>query len=274
MPELPEVESARKVISEHALQREISDADDSDTYECRPHDPGEIKDALVGLHIVAANRIGKQIFLATAEPDGTPGTTLGIHLGMSGRMLVSGPGGSEAVEGGDYVGSDGSTHRAVKEEWYRFSLSFADGGRMRLLDKRRLGRVVLDPDLEALGPDAEHIDREEFRAMLAASSTAVKSRLMDQSAIAGVGNLLADEILWQAEIDPRRPADELSEDEADEVRRAMRRAIRSAHAKGGVHHGAIVPFREEGASCPRCGTEMTRSTIGSRTTWWCPQDQA
>ena len=274
MPELPEVESARLVIAAHALQREITGVDDSDTYECRPHDPGEIEDALVGLHVVAANRIGKQIFLATADPDGTPGATLGIHLGMSGRILVSGDGGSGEVSGGDYIGSDGRSHRATKEEWYRFSMSFADGGRLRLLDKRRLGRVVLDPDLDALGPDAEQIDRETFRQMLAASSTAVKSRLMNQSAIAGIGNLLADEILWQAEIDPRRAADALTQDEADEVRRVMRRAIRKAHDAGGVHHGEIIPFREEGATCPRCGAEMRRATVGSRTTWWCPEDQA
>ena len=275
MPELPEVESARQVIEEHALQREICDVDDTDTYECRPHDPGQIKDALIGLHFVAANRIGKQMFVATAEPDGTPGATLGIHLGMSGRMLVGGPGGSDEVSGGDYIGSDGDAHQAVeKEEWYRFSVSFADGGRLRLLDKRRLGRVVLDPDLEALGPDAETVDREQFRSILGASSTAVKTRLMDQGALSGVGNLLADEILWQCAIDPRRRAEDLTSDEADEVRRAMRKAIRDAHAAGGVHHGEIIPHREDGAACPRCGAEMASGKIGSRTSWWCSAEQS
>ncbi|QWC85960.1 hypothetical protein KLP28_04300 [Nocardioidaceae bacterium] len=274
MPELPEVEAARSVVEQHALQREISDVDDHDTYECRPHDPGEIKDALVGLHVVAANRVGKQIFLATAEPDGTPGATLGIHLGMSGRILVSGPDGSDGVEGGDYLGSDGQAHRARKEEWYRFSLDFVDGGRLRLFDKRRLGRVVLDPDLEALGPDAERVGRDDFRALLAASSTAVKTRLMDQGALAGIGNLLADEILWQCALDPHRPAEDLTEDEADAVRRAMRKAIRDAHAAGGVHHGEIIPHRQAGAACPRCGAEMVKGTVGSRTTWWCSAEQA
>jgi formamidopyrimidine-DNA glycosylase len=96
---------------------------------------------------------------------------------------------------------------------------------------------------------------------------------MDQSVIAGVGNLLADEALWKAGIDPRRPAGELSLDELDLLRNAIRAATRSALRKGGVHTGALIPHRRREGSCPRCGTPLSRATIGGRTTWWCGAEQ-
>ena len=91
--------------------------------------------------------------------------------------------------------------------------------------------------------------------------------------IAGVGNLLADETLWQAGIDPRRTASELSEDELTGLRRALRKATREAIRHGGVHTGTVIGFRAAGRHCPRCGSEMQRATVGGRTTWFCPQEQ-
>ena len=81
---------------------------------------------------------------------------------------------------------------------------FADGGRLALFDKRRLGRVRLNPDTDALGPDAEEVTQAQFRQLIMKGTIAVKARLPDQSKIAGVGNLLADEALWQARIPARR----------------------------------------------------------------------
>jgi formamidopyrimidine-DNA glycosylase len=91
--------------------------------------------------------------------------------------------------------------------------------------------------------------------------------------IAGIGNLLADEILWQARIDPRRPASSLSEEELDGLRRAMRAAIRRALRKGGAHTGSINAHREPDGHCPRCGAPLSRGRIGGRTTYWCPEEQ-
>ena len=96
---------------------------------------------------------------------------------------------------------------------------------------------------------------------------------MDQRVIAGVGNLLADETLWQARIDPRRPAADLSEGELDELRRAMRAAVRQALQHGGAHTGTLIPNRTGEGHCPRCGTPLSRTRIGGRTTYWCPRDQ-
>ena len=103
MPELPEVESARPVIERAALGRRIVDVDDSDTYVCRPHQPGEIRDALVGRRLTAAHRRGKSMWCDTSGVgrSRTAGPTLGIHLGMSGKIVVA-DGRRHEIDGGDY----------------------------------------------------------------------------------------------------------------------------------------------------------------------------
>ncbi|WP_244930262.1 DNA-formamidopyrimidine glycosylase family protein [Nocardioides sp. W7] len=268
MPELPEVETARAAIERSALGRIVADVDDSDSFVCRPHAPGEIRSALVGHRLVAARRRGKSMW---CETDGGP--LLGLHLGMAGRIVVTPPAGTDAEPdaGGDYWG-DGPT-RPGATAWYRFTLHFEDGGALRLHDKRRLGRVRLDPDLDALGPDAEEIDRAEFRRRVGRGRAPLKARLLDQSALAGVGNLLADETLWRSALDPRRTVDTLTTEDLDLLRRELRAAIRSAVRYGGVHTGEIIEHRRPGGRCPRCGAEMVRGTVGGRTTWWCATEQ-
>jgi formamidopyrimidine-DNA glycosylase len=272
VPELPEVESARAVIERSALGREIADVDDADTYECRPHAPGEIRAALVGRSLTAARRRGKAMWCETSDLDGEPGPRLGLHLGMSGRIFVGRAAGGVDV-GGDYEGSIGRDSATHKPEWDRFTITFADGGALRLFDKRRLGRVRLDPDIDALGPDAAEMGRDDFRARVGRGTAPLKARLLDQATIAGVGNLLADEVLWQSRLSPRRPAGELDEAELDGLRRELRKAVRSAVELGGVHTGEIIAFRGAGRHCPRCGAAMQRATVGGRTTWWCPLEQ-
>ena len=278
MPELPEVEFARATIERSALRRRIADVDDTDTYECRPHAPGEIREALVGRRLTGAFRRGKTMWVETSGVGRrrTPGPVLGLHIGMSGRIVVTDRRGA-TTEGGDRLG--GRYASAAEQEdrtpsWDRFTLTFEDGGSLRLFDKRRLGRVRLDPDLDALGPDAERVGVAEFRERVGRGTTAVKARLLDQSVLAGVGNLLADEALWQARLDPRRRVDELSEAELSRLHRAVRTATRAALRKGGVHTGTVVAHRAAGEHCPRCGAPMRRGTVGGRTTWWCPEEQA
>src|SRR6185437_5324304 len=98
MPELPEVESARAVIERNGLRRRIVDVDDTDTYVCRPHVPGEVRHALLGGELVDAMRQGKSMWCRTGDSPGEP--TLGIHLGMSGKIVIADADGTE-VDGGD-----------------------------------------------------------------------------------------------------------------------------------------------------------------------------
>jgi formamidopyrimidine-DNA glycosylase len=272
MPELPEVESARQVIERLALHRTIVDVNDSDTYVSRPHLPGEIRTALLGRQLTVVHRRGKSMWCETSGVGRSqrPGPTLGIHLGMSGKIVFA-DGHGEEVDGGDYW----RRGRAPGDfRFTRFSLSFADGAALLLVDPRRLGRARLDPPVETLGPDARDITAPQFRAMIGRGTAPVKARLLDQESIAGVGNLLADQTLWLARVNPARPVDELSRREVDNLYRALHRAVDAAIGAGGVHALSILPARVRGGVCPRDGAPMLRGTVGGRTTWWCSREQA
>ena len=143
MPELPEAERARQAM-EHAVGREIVAVDDRDTYVCRPHPPGEIAAALTGHALASTHRRGKFLWAETED-----GPVLGLHLGMAGRIVVDEP--------------------PAPRNWDRFVLEFADGGRMALRDKRRLGRAVLEPDFSHVGPDAAEVARDTFRTRVGAA---------------------------------------------------------------------------------------------------------
>jgi formamidopyrimidine-DNA glycosylase len=248
VPELPDVELARRFIEDRALGRRIASVDDSDVWVCRPHAPGEIASALTGASLTAAHRHGKTMWIETDS-----GPVLGLHLGMTGGIRVD--------------------EEPNPKGWDRFSLGFEDGGRLALRDMRRLGRAVLDPDLSRLGPDAGEVGRDEFRQRVGAGRSPIKARLMDQSVIAGIGNLMADEILWRAGIAPRTPAEELSQDQLDELRRAMRGVVRLTVRRGHAGAGDLNPRRVRGGTCPRCGSALERATVGGRTTYWCPRHQ-
>lgn len=248
MPELPEAERARQML-ESALHRRIAAVDDRDAYVSRPHQPGEIAAALVGHELVAAHRRGKFMWLETDD-----GPTLGLHLGMAGRIVT----GEEAAQ---------------PSRFDRFAIEFTDGSRLALRDKRRLGRAVLDPDFHHVGPDAGDVGRDAFRERIGRGHTAIKARLLNQHAISGVGNLLADEALWRARLDPRRDTGSLTDEDLDRLRRELRAAIRAAIRGGGTHIGRFVPVRRDGGPCPRDGHALQRATVGGRTTYWCPACQ-
>jgi formamidopyrimidine-DNA glycosylase len=246
MPELPEAERARQTL-ESALGRRIAAVDDADSYVCRPHAPGEIADALVGHTLATAHRRGKFMWLETED-----GPALGLHLGMAGRIVID---------------------PADSSRWDRFALDFDDGGRLVLRDKRRLGRAVLNPDFSHVGPDAAEVGREAFRRLIGTGRAPIKARLLDQHAISGIGNLLADQILWQARIAPTRLTASLSVEDLDRLRREVRSAVRSAIRLGGAHTGRFISAREREGVCPRDGHRLERARIGGRTTYWCPACQ-
>jgi formamidopyrimidine-DNA glycosylase len=272
MPELPEVETARSLIAEQALHRRIVDVDDSDRYVTRPHSPGELRSTLKGRSFTAAHRRGKTIWLETSGTGGAAdpgGPELGIHLGMSGRIVITGPDG-RVDEGGDAY----PYARPGRDRWRRFTLTFADGGSLVLLDPRRLGRVRLNPDIDSLGPDAAQITPAEFRERMTKGTIAIKARLLDQSKMAGIGNLLADEILWQAKVSPFARVNSLSAAQVDRLYRAVKSVLESASAKGGAHTGEIIAARHPGGTCPRDGAPMAHAAIGGRSTWYCSREQA
>ena len=217
-----------------------------------------LRHALVGNHFIAARRTGKQILLDTADPD----TRLGVHLGMSGRVVVDGE------EAGDPL-VYASNRRVAK--WHRFGVHFADGGSFMLRDPRRLGAIELDPDESRLGPDALTLTVRQLDHALGTRRAPIKVVLMDQARIAGLGNLLVDEVLWRAGIDPLRPANEVGPDERRELHRAVRATLRVLGRRGGSHTGDLP--RDIALLCPRDGSPLQRRTVGGRTTYSCPLHQ-
>lgn len=257
MPEILEVEAARQVLDQHALGREIAAVHAPDSWFLkRGTTAATLRGALVGDRFVAADRRGKLLLLRTEGP------TLGVHLGMSGRVLV------DDAEAGDPLVY--ASNRRV-EAWHRFGVRFADGGAFFVRDPRRLGAVELDPDEERLGPDAASLRLAQLDAALGSRTAPVKAVLMDQARVAGLGNLLVDEALWRAGLDPARAPATLDGAERRRLHHAIRDTLRVLGRRGGSHTGDLP--READVPCPRDGTPIVRRTVAGRTTYSCPRHQ-
>jgi formamidopyrimidine-DNA glycosylase len=139
-------------------------------------------------------------------------------------------------------------------------------------DPRRLGSVEVDPELDRLGPDALEVSAAQLRDALRSLSP-LKTTLMNQRRIAGLGNLLVDDLLWRAGLSPHRPASEVTTEETRRLRRTIGVTVAELSARGGSHTGDLQPFRRQGGRCPRCGASLRRDRIGGRMTVWCPGEQ-
>jgi formamidopyrimidine-DNA glycosylase len=256
VPELLEVESYR-ALAESALGRPITRVRTPDHWILKGATTPRLLRALVGRQFVSARRRGKLLLLDTDGP------TLGMRFGMTGVLEVDG---AEGIDQLEYA----SPRREPR--WVRFEVDFSDGGRLALRDARRLGGIELEPDERRLGPDAERITLAELRRALD-SVAPLKARLMDQQRIAGLGNLLTDEVLWQAGIDPARVARSLSSDEQRRLHRHLRRTLSRLATRGGSHMGDLQEARQPGAHCPKDGAILERRTVGGRTTYSCPEHQ-
>jgi formamidopyrimidine-DNA glycosylase len=273
VPEILEVEAARQVLESRALGRTIAAVEAPDAwYLKRGLTPTVVRGALPGRRLATARRRGKLLLLdTTAKQSGraragnaAPGPTLGLHLGMTGRILVDGdPAGDDLL----YASNREAT------TWHRFTVRFADGGALTLRDPRRLGAVELDPDEDRLGVDAFAVTAARLRSILERRRGPIKAVLLDQRGVAGLGNLLVDEVLWRASLDPARPADSLTPDEVTRLARAIRTALRVLGRRGGSHTGDLMPERYPGGLCPRDGAPLARGTVGGRTSYWCPRHQ-
>lgn len=260
MPELPEVEAYRALAERTALHRTIHGLHTPDAWYLKGGaGPRQFVAALRDRQFVAARRIGKVLFL---DVDGGP--TLGVRFGMTGRLIVDGTAG---VEGLMYA-----SNRA-EGRWDRFAVDFTDGGRLTVRDPRRLGGVQLHPNELRLGPDALTLTPAQLALALRGVQAPLKARLLDQTRVAGIGNLLADEALWRAGLDPSRPAGSLSAAELRRLHRHLRGTVAELMGRGGSHTGDLGPERRPGGRCPKDGTPLVRRTVGGRTTWSCPEHQ-
>jgi formamidopyrimidine-DNA glycosylase len=229
----------------------------------RSADP-DVMSMLPGSVISRIDRLGKIVLIATDGP------TVGLHFGMTGRVEVYGVAPIERLEyasGRDLA------------EWDRLRV-WADDActsgppALRLNDPRRLGKVSIDPDLTHLGVDVFAIDRSSMQQATASRRSPIKSLLLNQSAIAGLGNLCADEVLWWSGIAPQRPSDSLTQSERSALVTAIRRRMPIMLRRGGSTTGSLSPeVRSAAGPCPRDGATLERTKIGGRTAVWCPDHQ-
>jgi formamidopyrimidine-DNA glycosylase len=264
VPEILEVERYR-VLAEKALHRPVAKVWMTDARFGRGGTtPQRLRAALKGHQFTAARRRGKLMLLDTDD-----GPTLGVRFGMTGGLVVDGQQALDRLRYGPGV---------FEQKWVRARVDFADGGLLEVHDPRRFGSLELAPDESRLGPDALTATLADVRAALAVpanragAAAPLKARLMDQERLAGIGNLLADEIFWRAGFDPGRRTP-LDDDELRTLHKALRSTLRQLDRRGGSHMGELMEQREPGGHCPRDGTELLVAQVGGRTTYWCPQHQ-
>lgn len=259
MPELIEAELYRTALEGVIGRRIDSVALDTPSYlRFGPSDGQAAASKLVGDTIVAVRRHGKAVLL-----DLRSGHTLVARFGMTGRVIVDGAAPIETLAYGPRT-DDGRWDRAV--------IGFDDGGALRFNDARKLGWLELDADLSHLGVDAASISAQDLGTALR-TTAALKAALLDQSRIAGLGNLLCDDALYRAGLAPTRRGDELTGSEVEALAEAIRLSIAELTARGGSHLGDLQPQRRRDGRCPLDGAPLNRSTVGGRTTYWCSQHQ-
>lgn len=225
--------------------------------------PRELPELVAGERIETVDRVGKVVVVGTSGPQ------VGLHFGMTGRLEIDGA--APIVRLSYASGRD-------RPEWDRLRLVTRPGGAsvpaVRFNDPRRLGRISVDPDLSALGPDALSLRAGDLARVLAGRRTSLKAALLDQTTVAGLGNLCVDEVLWWAGLDPRRAAGSVTDAEVRTLAGVTRRRLGVMLRRGGSTSGVLSPdVRAILPPCPRDGVALRRERVGGRTTLWCPAHQ-
>ncbi len=254
MPELPDVEGFRRRLDRHGRGRRIRDIDVLDTGVIRNCDVRRLRRALRGRHLRGPERRGKWLLAPTDGP------TLLLHFGMTGSLEW-----------------DGEPHRHDRVVFH------LDGGELRYRDQRKLqGLWLADDDEDAAdiigrqGPDALGLPKNRLRERVAGRRTKLKAALMDQTVVAGLGNIVTDEVLWRARLHPDRRPGALTPPEWDRLHRALGTVLRASVKEGHVppRPSWLTGVRDERhPACPRCRTPLRRTRSGGRTTLWCPACQ-
>ena len=284
MPELPEVEAARRATRRIAARRRITDvwcADDPIVFERVP--AARFRKALRGRTVLDVHRHGKHLWL---ELDRRPWPCL--HFGMAGGVHTRIERSSSGVRAVKLMSSRRRSDDGWPPRFAKLRLTLDNGAELVVADARRLGRIRLrddpakEPPIALLGFDAllSVPPPAPFVEMLRARGAPIKAVLLDQAFAAGVGNWIADEVLYQARIDPRRRASTLSPEEARRVRRALIMIITTAVQAGAnsdrFPRAWLFHYRWEkgrGTSKDARGKTIRHETIGGRTTAWVPAIQ-
>lgn len=257
MPELPDVDGYRRVLAGNAVGRRIEAVRVHDPAMLRQGTPQGLGRALKGRRFAEPWRHGKWLIAPAGDAE------LLMHFGMTG-LLEWCPAGAER-------------HRHDR------LVVVCEGGELRYRNMRRFGSLGVARDEEErraltgpLGPDAQGLEEDEFIELIGGRRGAVKAALMDQQLIAGLGNLMVDEILWRARVNPRAQVPRLSLARRRRIHAAMAEVVRDSVPTGRVPpaEGWLTGVRDaRDPHCPRCGKRLRRDTVAGRTTRWCPYCQ-
>jgi formamidopyrimidine-DNA glycosylase len=283
MPELPEVETVRRGLHALIIGKKIA-RETHDTPKGFPNAPADVTSFMIGATITDVRRRAK-VLLVDLSTD----YTLVIHLKMTGQLVFRG----EQVFGAGHPNE--SLIGELPDRSTRVTIAFTDGSHLYFNDQRKFGWMRLMPTLEVpninfmrkVGPEPLEADftAEQFAERFTRrSKTSIKAALLDQTVVAGVGNIYADESLWGAKIHPKRLVGTITQDEFallyTELRAVMNLAIEkggstdknyvNAEGKRGSYMDFARVFRREGQTCPRCGTEIIKFKAAGRGTHICP----
>jgi formamidopyrimidine-DNA glycosylase len=278
VPELPEVEVVRRGLERFVVGRRISDVEVLHPRAVRRHAPGAVDfvAALTGARPVAAHRRGKYLWLPMDDGE----TALLAHLGMSGQMLVE-------------------PSSVPDEDHLRVRVRFEDGDpQLRFVDQRTFGGLAMSRTTEggvpaeithiALDPLDPTFDDRAFARALRRRRTGIKRALLDQMLISGVGNIYADEALWQARLHYARPTETMSGPEIVRVLDGVRSVMAAALQEGGTSFDSLYVdvngtsgyfgrslqvYGRAGKPCRRCGTPIRRDVFMNRSSYSCPRCQ-
>jgi formamidopyrimidine-DNA glycosylase len=285
VPELPEVETIRRQLEPDLSGRAFEAVEVLDPYFTKPETPGAFEAAAAGRTVTDVGRRGKYLVLGLDSGD-----SLVIHLRMTGSITLLAPDGT-SNPGDARIYSEGDAERHLKA---RFTLD--DGGELLFADPRRFGRgFVAGPEdlaiyfdsrlgVEPLSPE---FTVESMAAMSAGRTGPLKSFLLNQKGVAGVGNIYADEALFRAGLHPLSPGGSMKPEHhralRDGVVAALQRGLdlggasiddyRDVHGDSGSMQNEFLVHRREGRPCPDCGEAIVRIVVGGRSTYFCPACQ-
>ena len=271
MPELPEVETIRRQLEPEITGARIADVAVFDERWTRPVSPREVEDLLRGRTIDAVERRGKYLLLRLEG-----GRTLAMHLRMTGNLLL--------------------VDETTDPPYLRAQLQLEGGRRLLFTDARRFGHAVVLDDAEldeyfaarlGIEPLSDSLTAEELCRRAAGRRAPLKSFLLNQLGVAGIGNIYADEALHRAELHPLSPAGSMKPEDCERLRVGIVEALEAGLRSGGASiddyrdsrgaQGAMqdefLVHTREGKPCPRCGAEIRRIVVGGRSTYFCPSCQ-
>ena len=269
MPELPDVETMRRYLQATSLHQQIANVEVR-AAELLPDGEvidqttvGMLKETLVGHAFASTSRHGKYLFVGL---EGDVEDILVLHFGMSGEL---------------------SYFKDMEDEpeYDRVRIHFSNGYHLAYEAVRKLGEVAVVDDMERfvaekdLGPDAldPAFDLAAFKDVISGRRMMAKSLLMDQQSLAGIGNVYSDEILFQAGIHPRTKVNALDEETVERLFHAMKDVLQTAidyqSSPEAYPDSFITSHRHEDGTCPRCGTDLRRVKVSSRSAYYCPNRQ-